>query len=53
MEEGIKRTCAMCSVDLTDENACSCDPTKCVKCCTCAPDCTCGCKTKATKQEES
>ncbi len=51
-EEGIKETCEMCGLPLNDDNRCSCNPTKCVHCCTCKPDCTCGCKDKAAKIEE-
>lgn len=41
-----------CGMPLTDENRCSCEPTKCAKCCSCGPDCTCGCKQKSEKKEE-
>ncbi len=51
-EGGIKATCEMCSLPLSDDNTCSCEPTKCAKCCTCPADCVCGCKDKAAKMEE-
>jgi len=36
--------CDSCDTALTEENKCSCQPTKCKECCTCEPGCECGCK---------
>jgi len=38
-----EKKCA-CGMPLTSETTCSCDPTKCCKCCECDTDCSCGCK---------
>ena len=36
--------CDSCDTALTEENKCSCEPSKCKECCTCPDDCDCGCK---------
>ena len=36
--------CDSCDAALTEENKCSCEPSKCKECCTCPDDCDCGCK---------
>ncbi|MBM2820322.1 MAG: hypothetical protein HW405_82 [Candidatus Berkelbacteria bacterium] len=41
-----------CGMPLTEETKCSCQPSVCIHCCTCVPDCTCGCQGKKNKQEE-
>jgi len=43
--------CDSCDTPLTEENKCSCEPSKCKGCCTCPEDCDCGCK-KADGGEE-
>lgn len=39
-----------CGMPLNDKTRCECEPKKCHYCCTCKPDCKCGCKGK--KDEE-
>ncbi|HPL95226.1 MAG TPA: hypothetical protein PLF15_00350 [bacterium] len=36
--------CVVCEVELHDGNTCSCHPDHCKDCCSCEPDCGCGCK---------
>ena len=45
--------CDSCDTALTEENKCSCQPTKCKGCCTCEPGCECGCKGGEKKEEAS
>lgn len=35
-----------CGMPLDDETRCSCEPDKCYHCCSCGPECTCGCQEK-------
>lgn len=39
-------TCKKCGMPLDDKTKCTCQPTLCVYCCECAPDCECGCAEK-------
>jgi hypothetical protein len=38
--------CDKCGISLTEESRCSCEPTVCYHCCSCGPECKCGCKAK-------
>ncbi len=41
-----------CGKPLNDYTRCKCEPVKCYNCCTCPPDCECGCIEKRKKDEE-
>ncbi|MFH1749907.1 MAG: hypothetical protein ABH837_03395 [bacterium] len=38
-----------CGTPLDENSTCSCCENKCMQCCECPEDCSCGCKGKATK----
>ena len=39
--------CVKCGMPLEkEEDKCSCDQTVCYNCCSCSPECICGCKQK-------
>ncbi len=42
-KDGTKCACGM---PLSKDTECSCEPGVCVYCCSCGPDCTCGCAEK-------
>jgi len=35
--------CVKCGMPIDDDTRCSCEPSLCFHCCTCGPDCKCGC----------
>jgi TATA-binding protein-associated factor Taf7 len=51
MEDETKK--CVCGMPLTEETTCACQPELCVNCCSCEPDCTCGCQEKKDAAEES
>jgi hypothetical protein len=49
-----EKKCA-CGMPLNEKTECTCDPSVCIYCCSCPPECTCGCQQKKeadAKQEE-
>ncbi|MFA5169302.1 MAG: hypothetical protein WC420_00945 [Candidatus Paceibacterota bacterium] len=40
-----------CGMPLSEETECSCEPGVCIYCCSCPPDCQCGCAEKKEKQK--
>lgn len=36
-------TCVKCGMPTDDDSKCSCNPSLCFHCCSCPPDCACGC----------
>lgn len=46
------KKCSVCGCDITEENKCSCDETKCAKDCECGEGCDCGCKEKQQEEKE-
>lgn len=52
--ENEERKCA-CGLPLNEKTECSCNPGVCIYCCSCPPECACGCQQKKeaeAKQEE-
>jgi len=52
--ENEEKKCA-CGMPLNEKTECTCDPSVCIYCCSCPPECTCGCQQKReaeAKQEE-
>lgn len=41
--------CAKCGMPIDEHTKCACTPNTCYHCCTCGPDCKCGCQDKAKK----
>ncbi|MGA2667006.1 MAG: hypothetical protein ABSE91_02860 [Patescibacteria group bacterium] len=40
-----------CGMPLNEKTRCTCEPGKCVNCCSCSKDCQCGCQEKAKKEK--
>ncbi|HRY52757.1 MAG TPA: hypothetical protein P5089_02805 [Candidatus Portnoybacteria bacterium] len=40
-----------CGMPLDETTECSCQPGVCCYCCTCQPDCECGCQQKKAEQK--
>jgi hypothetical protein len=41
-----------CGMPLNEKTECSCNPEVCVYCCSCPPDCKCGCQEKKDQPEQ-
>jgi hypothetical protein len=41
-----------CGMPLDEETECACEASKCIYCCECEDDCTCGCAEKCKKEDE-
>jgi hypothetical protein len=50
--ENEERKCA-CGMPLNEKTECSCEPGVCIYCCSCPPECKCGCQEKKKQQEET
>ncbi|HOY56151.1 MAG TPA: hypothetical protein PLH37_01890 [bacterium] len=44
--EDEQKKCTACGTIITDETKCACSENLCAACCTCDPDCSCGCQDK-------
>lgn len=45
--------CVKCGMPIDDDTRCSCEPSLCFHCCTCQPDCVCGCSAMSTNNDDS
>lgn len=57
MDEQIQKEtdkCQKCGMPLENENdCCNCESYTCYHCCTCQPDCSCGCKNREGNGQEN
>ncbi len=49
--ENEERKCT-CGMPLNEKTECSCNSEVCVYCCSCPPDCKCGCQEKKDQPEQ-